>query len=134
MKITCGATPHHILLNKEAETELMKMNPPLRPESDRLAIWNALFDGTIDWIESDHAPHTLEDKQNGASGLPGFEGMLLTINTLRNAGMTESRLDELFCTDALKAFGINEKSSPVPQVTDDMLAAARNAYPFSAWN
>ena len=134
LKITCGATPHHILLNKEAETELVKMNPPLRPESDRLAIWNALFDGTIDWIESDHAPHTMEDKQKGASGLPGFEGMLLTIKALRNAGMPESRLNELFCTDALKAFGIDEKSSPVPQVTDDMLAAARNAYPFSAWN
>jgi dihydroorotase len=133
VKITCGATPHHILLNKEAETELVKMNPPLRPESDRLSVWNALFDGTIDWVESDHAPHTLEDKQKGASGLPGFEGMLLTIMALRKAGMSESRLNELFCTNALRAFGIKEKSSAVPQVTDEMLAAARSAYPFSAW-
>ena len=133
VKITCGATPHHILLNKEAETELVKMNPPLRLESDRLAIWNALFDGTIDWIESDHAPHTMEDKQKGASGLPGFEGMLLTIKALRNAGMPESRLNGLFCTNALDAFGISVKSSPVPQVNDAMIDAARRAYPFSAW-
>ena len=133
VKITCGATPHHILLNRDSETDLIKMNPPLRPESDRLAIWNALFDGTIDWIESDHAPHTMEDKQKGASGLPGFEGMLLTIKALRNAGMPESRLNGLFCTNALDAFGISVKSSPVPQVNDAMIDAARRAYPFSAW-
>ncbi|MBR1583045.1 MAG: amidohydrolase family protein [Spirochaetales bacterium] len=134
IKITCGATPHHILLNSDSETNLVKMNPPLRPESDRLAVWNALFDGTIDWIESDHAPHTIEDKKKGASGLPGFEGMLLTIKKLREAGMKEARLEELLCTNALKAFGINEKTKPVPEITDQMIEEARKAYPFSAWN
>ena len=133
VKITCGATPHHILLNKDSETDLIKMNPPLRPESDRLAVWNALFDGTVDWVESDHAPHTMDEKRGGASGLPGFEGMLLTIKALRDAGMPESRLNGLFCTNALDAFGISVKSSPVPQVTDAMIDAARRAYPFSAW-
>ena len=109
------------------------MNPPLRSEEDRLAVWNALFDGTIDWVESDHAPHTLDDKKAGASGLPGFEGMLLTIKNLREAGMSESRLSQLFCTNALKAFGITKSSSPVPEITDSMLEQARSAYPFSAW-
>ncbi|MBQ7643679.1 MAG: amidohydrolase family protein [Spirochaetales bacterium] len=134
IKITCGATPHHILLNSDSETNLVKMNPPLRPESDRLAVWNALFDGTIDWIESDHAPHTLEDKKKGACGLPGFEGMLLTVRKLREAGMKEEHLSELFCTNTLKAFGINEKTKPVPEITDQMIEEARKAYPFSAWN
>lgn len=133
VKITCGATPHHILLNRDSETDLIKMNPPLRPESDRLAVWNALFDGTVDWVESDHAPHTMDEKRGGASGLPGFEGMLLTIKALRDAGMPESRLNGLFCTNALDAFGISVKSSPVPQVNDAMIDAARRAYPFSAW-
>ena len=134
IRITCGATPHHILLNSDSETDLVKMNPPLRDENNRLAVWNALFDGTIDWIESDHAPHTLEDKKNGASGLPGFEGMLLTIRNLRDAGMKEEHLSELLCTNALKAFGINEKTKPVPEITDQMIEEARKAYPFSAWN
>ena len=134
IKITCGATPHHILLNETKETDIIKMNPPLRNESDRIAIWNALFDGTIDWVESDHAPHTLEDKKNGASGLPGFEGMLLTIRKLREAGMSEQRIEELLCTNALKTFGIKEKTKPVPEVTDLMIQVARSAYPFSAWN
>ena len=133
IKVTCGATPHHILLNDQAETDIIKMNPPLRREEDRVSIWSALFDGTIDWIESDHAPHTLEDKKNGASGLPGFEGMLLTIRNLRDAGMKEDHLSELLCTNALKAFGINEKSKPIPVITDQMIEEARKAYPFSAW-
>ena len=133
IRITCGATPHHILLNSDSETEIVKMNPPLRPESDRLAVWHALFDGTINWVESDHAPHTLEEKQKGASGIPGFEGMLLTIQALRVAKMSEERLKELFCTNALKAFGIDEKSSPVPEVTQEMISSSRSAYPFSAW-
>ena len=134
IRITCGATPHHILLNETQETEIIKMNPPLRAEKDRKAIWNALFDGTIDWIESDHAPHTLADKENGASGLPGFEGILIVIGKLREAGMSEQRLTELLCTNALKAFGINEESKPVPVITEEMIRQARSAYPFSAWN
>ena len=134
IRITCGATPHHILLNKDYESAIVKMNPPLRDEQNRKAIWNALFDGTIDWIESDHAPHTLPDKENGASGLPGFEGMLLVIRKLREAGIAEQRLTELLCTNALRAFGINEESTAVPDVTDEMIRQARMAYPFSAWN
>ena len=134
IKITCGATPHHILLNATNETHIVKMNPPLRDEADRNAIWNALFDGTIDWIESDHAPHTLEDKNNGASGLPGFEGMLITIRKLREAGMPEQKLNELLCTNALKTFGIKEKSKPVSIISDQIIREAHSAYPFSAWN
>ena len=134
IRITCGATPHHILLNTENESAIVKMNPPLRDEENRRAIWNAIFDGTIDWIESDHAPHILADKENGASGLPGFEGMLIAIRKLRDAGITEQRLSELLCTNALKAFGIKEESEAVPVITDEMIRQARSAYPFSAWN
>ena len=133
LKITCGATPHHILLNSDFETDIVKMNPPLRDEAERKAIWDGLFSGDINWIESDHAPHTLADKQAGACGIPGFEGMLRVIREFRQAGMSEDRLNELICTNALKAFGIKETSSPVPQVTDEMIIKARSAYPVSAW-
>ncbi|MBP5756475.1 MAG: dihydroorotase [Spirochaetales bacterium] len=134
LKITCGATPHHILLNSDCETDIVKMNPPLRPKSDRLAVWNALFDGTINWVESDHAPHTLADKMAGASGIPGFEGMLLVIRRLKEAGMSQARLNELFCTNALEVFGIKETSSPVSEISDEMVSLAHSAYPISAWN
>lgn len=134
IRITCGATPHHILLNRMNESVFAKMNPPLREESDRKAIFDGLFDGTINWIESDHAPHTLRDKEGGASGIPGFEGMLLTIRELRKVGMTEQRLNGLLCTNALEAFGIEAVSKPVAQVSDTMVRNAHDAYPFSAWN
>ncbi len=134
IRVTCGATPHHILMNSDFETDMVKMNPPLRDEENRLAIYEALFDGTIDWIESDHAPHTLEDKLKGACGIPGFEGMLHVIRTLRKDGMDEGRLSGLLCTNALSAFGIDEKSCPVPAVTDEMLVKAHRAYPISAWS
>ncbi|MGH9869388.1 MAG: dihydroorotase [Candidatus Polarisedimenticolia bacterium] len=63
--VTCEATPHHFCLTDEAvcgyDTNT-KMNPPLRDESDRAAVLEALADGTIDAVASDHAPHTIEEK------------------------------------------------------------------------
>ncbi|MBQ0070968.1 MAG: dihydroorotase [Spirochaetales bacterium] len=134
LKVTCGATPHHLLKNSGDATMWAKMNPPLRPESDRKAIWNGLFDGSVDWVESDHAPHTVENKEQGASGIPGFEGTLLLIKKLREEGMEEKRLNELFSENVFKAFGMEDKkSSPVPAFDNDILKSVHSAYPFSAW-
>ena len=69
MRITMGVTPHHALLTRhdaEDHSRYLKMNPPLRDEADRKAVFAALMDGTADWVESDHAPHTREDKEKGA--------------------------------------------------------------------
>ncbi len=64
--VTCEATPHHFALTDEAvcgyDTST-KMNPPLRPESDRAAIVEGIADGTIDIVASDHAPHCSEEKE-----------------------------------------------------------------------
>jgi len=134
VKVTCGATPHHVLLTRAAETEIVKMNPPLRDEADRLAVFNGLLDGTVNWLESDHAPHTLEDKEKGACGIPGIEGMLLAIKALREAGIDEIVLDGLLCRNALETFGISEVSKAVPRITQKMVKEAHKAYPFSAWS
>jgi dihydroorotase len=65
IRVTCEVTPHHVALTHEAvgsyETHA-KMNPPLRPESDRQALLAALADGTIDAIATDHAPHHADEK------------------------------------------------------------------------
>lgn len=95
MKITMGATPHHALFTAEDAKDhgrYLKMNPPLREESDRKAVFEGLLCGEIDWMESDHAPHTLEEKEAGASGIPGFRNMLLLIDALKEAGISDSRL------------------------------------------
>ena len=65
--ITCEVTPHHLCLTDEAVRDLdasrHKMNPPLRSERDRQALIEALLDGTIDCIATDHAPHAIEEKE-----------------------------------------------------------------------
>lgn len=77
------ATPHHFALTEEAvirKGTMAKMNPPLREESDRLAIIEGLKDGAIDLIATDHAPHTAEEKgqdiTKAPSGIIGLETAL----------------------------------------------------------
>ena len=71
--VTCEATPHHLCLNDAlSRAPESAVNPPLRPEEDRLALIEGLKDGTIDAIATDHAPHAIEDKARGA---PGFSGL-----------------------------------------------------------
>jgi len=92
--IHAEATPHHFTLNEEAAIKygtMAKMNPPLREEADRLAIIEALADGTIDLIATDHAPHTAEEKAKpiteAPSGIIGLETALpLAITVLVNGG------------------------------------------------
>ncbi len=66
VRVSCEASPHHLLLTDEAVRTLdtrMKMNPPLRAEADRLALLAGLRDGTIDCIATDHAPHARDEKE-----------------------------------------------------------------------
>jgi len=81
--VTCEVSPHHFTLTDEAVLEHgtnAKMNPPLRSEEDRLALIEALKDGTVDAIATDHAPHEVESKEkplgSAAFGIVGLETML----------------------------------------------------------
>lgn len=81
--IYAEATPHHFALTEDAVIKygtLAKMNPPLREETDRLAIIEGLRDGTIDMIATDHAPHSAEEKAKpiteAPSGIIGLETAL----------------------------------------------------------
>jgi len=84
LTVTCEVTPHHLFLTTddyERLGTLGKMNPPLRSLEHRFALWQGIADGTVDCISTDHAPHTLEEKQSGEplkapSGVPGVETML----------------------------------------------------------
>jgi len=87
VKVTCEVTPHHLAFTDEAlehyDTNL-KMNPPLRSRADVEALLAGLRDGTIDVIASDHAPHSIEEKEvefaaapNGILGLETMLGIIL---------------------------------------------------------
>jgi dihydroorotase len=80
--ITLGVTPHHLFFDigmKLVNPQWFKVNPPIRLSVDRMALWKAFTDGKIDVVESDHAPHTLQEKADGfgevPSGMPGVETM-----------------------------------------------------------
>ena len=133
IRITSGATPHHALLDYSSESQILKMNPPLRSIEDRNEVFSALMDGRIDWIESDHAPHTLQDKMDGKCGIPGFEGTLLLINELRKRGLDEASLRRLTSENVLEAFGFREETLPPPQYTEETRNRIRDSYPFSPW-
>ena len=137
LHITMGATPHHALLSrKDAETEslMLKMNPPLRSEEDRNAVFSALLDGTIDWAESDHAPHTIEDKRGGASGIPGLPGMDLLLSRLRASGCTEERLKAAFGGNVQRVFGLDGEDIVLPEDPYGLYEAERNDYPVDPYS
>lgn len=79
LPVTCETAPHYLLLSDKdlREDGCWKMNPPLRDETDRLALIEAVQDGTIDCIATDHAPHAAEEKnkglENSAFGIVGLE-------------------------------------------------------------
>ena len=80
IKVTCEVTPHHLLSCEDDIKEdngMWKMNPPLRAREDRNSLIAGILDGTIDIIATDHAPHTIEEKQRGieksAFGIVGSE-------------------------------------------------------------
>lgn len=87
--IHAEATPHHFTLTEEAVIEygtLAKMNPPLREEEDRQAIIRGLVDGTIDIIATDHAPHTVEEKEKSITEAPSG---IIGLETALSLGITK---------------------------------------------
>jgi dihydroorotase len=91
--VTTEVTPQHLLLNETAYEKigtLAQMNPPLRTAKDNEILWQALQDGVIDFIATDHAPHTLEEKAKGypnsPSGMPGVETSLALMLTQAKMG------------------------------------------------
>jgi len=96
-------TPHHLFLNDTAYETLngkAQVNPPLRTPLDNEALWEAIHDGTIDMIGSDHAPHTIEEKKLAygqcPSGLPGIQTTLpLLLNAHHEKKITLDKIVKL---------------------------------------
>lgn len=99
INVTAEVTPHHLLLTDELArtySPLYKVNPPLRTQADVEAVREALADGTIDVVGTDHAPHPVEDKdcewQAGAFGMTGLETALsVVIETMVKTGKLDWR-------------------------------------------
>ncbi|HNU71309.1 MAG TPA: dihydroorotase [Thermodesulfobacteriota bacterium] len=113
--VSAEATPHHFTLTDEAVTSFdtnTKVNPPLRSSADREAVRQALLDGTIDCIATDHAPHGTGDKDleygRAANGIAGLEtAVALTLSGLvHEAGMSINRAVTLLSTNPARLLGV----------------------------
>jgi dihydroorotase len=115
--VTAEVTPHHLFLTDAAVSEAAydtntKMNPPLRSEADRQAVLEGLRDGTIDCIATDHAPHTVDDKNveydQAAFGIVGLETAVpLCLDRLVGPGVvTLPQLIALLSTRPARVLGL----------------------------
>jgi dihydroorotase len=114
IRITCGLTPHHCLLNYQSIPEsreglAYKVNPPLRDSASSWEMFNFLKEGKIDWIETDHAPHTLKEKLERPfmSGFPGLPFYPHFLSFLKENGFSEEQLRNLTHVNISNTFGIN---------------------------
>jgi len=103
--ISCGVTPHHLLFSAQDDLKPQsnyKVNPPLRTNFDGEALFTALKNGSVDILESDHAPHTIEEKDKefdaAPSGVPGVETMFpLFLYMVQKENLSFQRLISLLC-------------------------------------
>lgn len=115
--VTAEVTPQHLLLNTDTYTQLgtlAQMNPPLRSPQNNEVLWQALLDGVIDFIATDHAPHTLAEKAQpyplSPSGMPGVETALPLMLTQAVGGRcTVAQVVNWMSTAVAKAYKIPNK-------------------------
>lgn len=116
-KITSEVTPAHLTFSQEDYKKLgtrIKCNPAIKRAQDRDALRQALSDGRIFSIGTDHAPHLLSDKQGGclraASGMPSIQFSLLSVLELMHEGfITLPKVVELMSTHPARLFGFDDR-------------------------
>jgi len=115
--VTAEVIPNHLLLNVDdyaRQGTLVQMNPPIRRQEDNAALWAGLHDGVLDFIATDHAPHTLEEKRKpypqAPAGMPGVETSLpLMLTEMKNGRCTLAEIQKWMCYGPAEAYGIARK-------------------------
>ncbi|KAF1064787.1 dihydroorotase [Burkholderia gladioli] len=117
-RVSVEVTPHHLTLDAPACYErlgsLAQMNPPVRDAYHREALWQAVRDGVVDVIGSDHAPHTREEKArpypDSPSGMTGVQTLLpLMLDHVALGRLSLQRLVDLTSAGPARLFGIEGK-------------------------
>lgn len=115
LKVTCETAPHYFTFTNEDVTKdgQFKMNPQLATKEDLNAVIEGLKDGTIDCIATDHAPHSLEEKQkpfnDAPFGIIGFETALgASLKLVEKGYLTINKLIEKLSTNPTKILGLDD--------------------------
>lgn len=128
--IYAEACPHHLFFDTshyQTFGQKLLINPPIRKREDRLSLIEALKDGTIDTVGSDHAPHLLKEKegQNPPSGVPGIDAIFPVLFALQQKGeISLKKIVQLTSKNQEKIFRL-------PKTTDYVLFNIRENAPFS---
>ncbi|WP_254839594.1 dihydroorotase [Natronomonas marina] len=115
--MTCEVTPHHLFLSRDDLGDLGtfgRMNPPLRSEARREALFERLLDGTVDIVATDHAPHTRQEKDasiwEAPSGVPGVETALpLLLEAARTGDLDYERVRDVTAANVAEIFDLPRK-------------------------
>jgi carbamoyl-phosphate synthase/aspartate carbamoyltransferase/dihydroorotase len=124
LPVTCEVAPHHLYLTEDDLPRLQGygvMRPPLKRASDRDALW-ANFD-VIDMIATDHAPHTIEEKEGDtpAFGVPGLETSLpLMLTAVHDGKLSLDRLIEMMYNAPARIFKLGTKPQPQTYIEVDL--------------
>lgn len=147
LSISAGVCPHHLYMTG-ADRERLKgyatMKPPLGTPEDQAALWKGLVDGSIDMVETDHAPHTREEKEKDppAFGVTGLETSVgLMWKGVQEGRITEKRFSEVMYESAKKIFNIPEQSDTYVALDPEAVwTVGENGYetkcgwsPFEGW-
>ena len=112
--LTSEVTPQHILLDVSSRLgSLAKINPPLRKREDRQALFQALKEGALDIIASDHAPHTIDEKREdfdyAPTGMPGVETMVpMMLQHVKDKHLDLSGVVRRLCERPGEIFGVRK--------------------------
>lgn len=152
---TAEVTPHHLLLPAAASYAKLgtraQMNPPLREQEEIDRLWDALAQGIVDTVGSDHAPHLLEDKAKpypaSPSGMPGVQTLVpLLLNAVSEGRLSLPRFTDLTSHGPARVHGIAGKGriaggfdadltladlSEVRKITDDWIASRCGWTPYA---
>ncbi|MDN7241320.1 dihydroorotase [Planococcus sp. N028] len=143
VKVTTEVCPHHLLLSEDdipGDDANWKMNPPLRAKEDVEALHEGLLDGTIDFIVTDHAPHTAEEKSNGMDNAPfGIVGLetafpLLYTNYVETGKWTLQQLVDWMTIKPSETFNLPYGKIEAGQTADLVLLDLEKEQPIEAEN
>lgn len=126
--VSCDVTPHHLYLTQNAYAErgnYVKINPPLRTNKDRQALWKGLRDGVVTAIASDHAPHAKEEKEQSygkaPAGAPGVETMLpLLLDSVNHGELSLRDIAQLTAENPARLLGIKNKGQIIAGFDADL--------------
>ena len=133
--ITAEACPHHLFFNVDDYDRLgtlVQMNPSIKTAADNAALWDALDDGTIEVVATDHAPHTLDEKAaaypKSPSGLPAVENsLMLMLDAASRGRCTIEQVAAWMATNPARVWNIERKGQIAVGYDADLVLVDREA-------